>query len=189
MGDDWAGSFGGAVEILTVKVGSSGAAWVAGSATDELSSLRTFWSSALAPPTRKAALAAAAATLNLILESRVLSRADQERDADQRGAQRKGTTRSMEKGRNCQPRQTTRWDWAVMSLQLEGKGEITRRLAGCWCGEFEARQAISDNVSLRILSLELLPLSQPALRGPHGGPAGSNRMVPASLQKLLEPSF
>jgi hypothetical protein len=62
---------------LTVKVGSSGAALVADSATELVSSLSTFWSSAFTPLTRKAALAAAAATLNFILGNRVLSQAAQ----------------------------------------------------------------------------------------------------------------
>jgi len=39
------------------------------------------------------------------------------------GAQCKATARSMEKGRDCQPRQTTQWGWAVMSLQLEERGK------------------------------------------------------------------
>jgi hypothetical protein len=62
---------------LTVKVGRTGAALVADSAT-ELSSLSTFCSSALTAPARKAALAAAAATLNFILESGVPCRATQQ---------------------------------------------------------------------------------------------------------------
>jgi hypothetical protein len=62
---------------LTVKVGRTGATLVADSAT-ELSSLSTFCSSAFTAPARKAALAAAAATLNFILESGVPCRATQQ---------------------------------------------------------------------------------------------------------------
>jgi hypothetical protein len=54
----------------------------------------------------------------------------------------------MEKGRNCrQGTDDTIGGWAVLSLRLEEKGKFTARVAGSWCGEFEAWQAISDNVS------------------------------------------
>ena len=54
--------------ILTVKVGSSGATAVADSAAlEELDSLRTFWSSAATPLTRKAAAAVAAVMLNFMI--------------------------------------------------------------------------------------------------------------------------
>jgi hypothetical protein len=61
--------------------------------------LSTFWSSAFTPPTRRAALAAAAATLNLILQRRVLSQATQRVGRLKRYANRRGG--SMEKGRDC----------------------------------------------------------------------------------------
>lgn len=109
--DEWAARAIGAWAILTVKVGSSGAGLVADSAT-ELSSLSTFWSSAFTLPTRNAALAAAAATLILILMAECcleqLSDGNEEWEVQKRKTKVDGRM-----GRNRLRRQTIDWGWAM----------------------------------------------------------------------------
>lgn len=165
-------------QILTVKVGSSGAAWVADSATEELSSLSTFWSSALTPPTRKAALAAAAATLNFILQSRAASQTKVA--AAEKKKKRRGAETSMDEGEggNRRPRESQTMAMGMgngVSLQLgereknhqtwlQGRGVVNLKFG---------RRAISDNVSSpegRAPELPvLLRLTAGGVRGRIGG--------------------
>ncbi len=179
-----------ALGILTVKVGSSGATWVAaGSATEELSSLSTFWSSALTAPARKAALAAAAATLNFILEmASLLSRAGSRSTERGRGGKR-GQWR--EEGSVDEDRRQDA-GWAMMSLRLEEKRENHGSCGGqlVVVNLKPGRRFLTTCLFNGNPELELLLLRQTAgWRGRrHGGAACSRTKVAlASLQNSLEP--
>ena len=183
-----------ALGILTVKVGSSGATWVAaGSATEELSSLSTFWSSALTAPARKAALAAAAATLNFILEMASCCR---EQGVDQPMREAEGANGVNGEGKDLSTKrdEDRRQDagWAMMSLRLEEKRENHGSCGGqlVVVNLKPGRRFLTTCLFNGNPELELLLLRQTAGRRGrrHGGAACSRTKVAlASLQNSLEP--